>query len=106
MPRRPALALAIGLCIIPRALRAEEASRPLADYALGGEASAGYRLVDVDGSRDKYREDYNYRSGVRLFTLNLDGSSKAPETTAVDRFRLERGIWSALKGWGRMKRVS
>jgi hypothetical protein len=24
----------------------------------------------------------------------------------VDRFRLERGIWTALKSWGPMKRVA
>jgi hypothetical protein len=40
-------------------------------------------------------------TGVGLYRINSIKSS-AP----IDRFRLERGIWSALKTWGRAKRVS
>jgi RimJ/RimL family protein N-acetyltransferase len=39
-------------------------------------------------------------TGVGLYRINAIKSS-AP----IDRFRLERRIWSALKGWGRLKRV-
>ena len=40
-------------------------------------------------------------TGVGLCRIRAINSS-AP----VDRFRLERGIWSALKTWGRMKKMS
>ena len=40
-------------------------------------------------------------TGVGLYRINSIRSS-AP----IDRFRLERSIWSALKTWGRAKRVS
>ncbi len=40
-------------------------------------------------------------TGVGLYRINSINSS-AP----VDRFRLERGIWSAIKAWAPMKRVS
>ena len=37
-------------------------------------------------------------TGVGLYRINAIKSS-AP----IDRFRLERGIWTALKGWGKAK---
>jgi RimJ/RimL family protein N-acetyltransferase len=40
-------------------------------------------------------------TGVGLCRIRAINSS-AP----IDRFRLERGIWSAIKTWGRMKKVS
>ena len=41
----------------------------LADLGLdlGAGLTTGYRNVDIDGSKDKYKEDYNLRSGLRLF---------------------------------------
>jgi hypothetical protein len=58
-------------------------------YAIDARTTAGYRSVDVDGSKAKYREDYNLRSGLRLFDLDLDGVAKAPDATRLDRFHLE-----------------
>ena len=40
-------------------------------------------------------------TGVGLCRIRALGSS-----VPVDRFRLERGIWTALKSWGPMKRVA
>jgi hypothetical protein len=51
--------------------------------------SAGYRLVDVDGSKAQYRQDYNLPSGVRLFDLDVQGTAKKPEATRFDRFHLQ-----------------
>ncbi len=64
---------------------AADASR----YTLDGSISAGYRSVDVDGSKEKYREDYDLRSGGRLFSFATSAVSSAPEATPLDRFRLE-----------------
>src|SRR6185295_4939656 len=63
--------------------------RPPRPYHLTGAVSAGYRLVDIDGSKDKYREDYNLRSGGRLFLLTLDSEAREPDKAPLDRFHLE-----------------
>jgi hypothetical protein len=57
-------------------------------WTVGGSAAAGYRMVDVDGAKEKYREDYNLRSGGRLFSVDVAGTANAPEATRVDRFSL------------------
>jgi hypothetical protein len=75
--------------LLAAAARAEEAAGPIPGYALDTTVSAGYRLVDIDGSKAKYREDYNLRSGGRLFTFETGGHARAPETTRLDRFHLE-----------------
>jgi hypothetical protein len=77
------------LLLLAAAARAEEAAGPIPGYALDTTVSAGYRLVDIDGSKAKYREDYNLRSGGRLFTFETGGHARAPETTRLDRFHLE-----------------
>jgi hypothetical protein len=58
------------------------------DFTLGASVTAGYRSVGVDGSEAKYREDYNLRSGGRLFDLDVDGVAKDPATSPLDRFHL------------------
>jgi hypothetical protein len=68
---------------------AAAAPGPVAPYKLDGAVTAGYRLVDIDGAKDKYKEDYNLRSGGRLFGLDVGGVSTAPADTHLDRFRLE-----------------
>lgn len=61
----------------------------LSDYDVDAATTAGYRFVDHDGSKGKYREDYDLRPGGRLFNLSMDGDSDTPDATAVDRFHLE-----------------
>ncbi len=46
------------------------------------------------------------KCGFQWTGVGLYRSSAIKSSAPIDRFRLERGIWSALKGWGRMKRVS
>jgi hypothetical protein len=84
MRRTAVLALLLAV-----SARAEEKDGPVPGYAIDTAVSAGYRLVDIDGSKAKYREDYNLRSGVRLFTLETDGRARAPDATRLDRFHLE-----------------
>jgi hypothetical protein len=89
--RRILLAMAAGLVatgvVARRAVAAEEPASST-DWAVDASATAGYRMVDIDGAKEKYREDYNLRSGGRLFDLDLAGSSKHPERTPLDRFHL------------------
>ena len=73
------------------------------DYAftdLGHEAlQAGARVTNPASRRVLEKCGFQW-TGVGLYRIRAIKSS-AP----IDRFRLERGIWSAIKGWGRMKKV-
>jgi RimJ/RimL family protein N-acetyltransferase len=81
-----------------------EAVHAVIDYAftdLGHDAlQAGARVTNPASRRVLEKCGFQW-TGVGLYRIRAIHSS-AP----IDRFRLERGIWSALKGWGRMKRVS
>lgn len=83
---------------------ATEALHAVIDYAftdLSHEAlQAGARVTNPASRRVLEKCGFQW-TGVGLYRIRAINSS-AP----IDRFRLERGIWSALKGWGRMKRVS
>jgi RimJ/RimL family protein N-acetyltransferase len=82
---------------------ATEALHAAIDYGftdLGHEAlQAGSRVTNPASRRVLEKCGFQW-TGVGLCRIRAIKSS-AP----IDRFRLERGIWSALKGWGRVKRV-
>lgn len=83
---------------------ATEALHALIDYAFTDLAhdalQAGARVTNPASRRVLEKCGFQW-TGVGLYRINSIKSS-AP----IDRFRLERRIWSALKTWGRMKRVS
>jgi RimJ/RimL family protein N-acetyltransferase len=83
---------------------ATEAVHAVIDYAfadLGHEAlQAGARVTNPAARRVLEKCGFQW-TGVGLYRIRAIHSS-AP----IDRFRLERGIWQALKTWGRMKKVS
>ncbi len=83
---------------------ATEALHALIDYAftdLGHDAlQAGTRVTNPASRRVLEKCGFQW-TGVGLYRIRAIKSS-AP----IDRFRLERGIWSAIKAWGRMKKVS
>jgi hypothetical protein len=64
------------------------AASPVDDYTLGASITGGYRNVDVDGSKAKYREDYNLPSGPRLFNLDVSGTANDPVKSSLDHFHL------------------
>ncbi len=82
---------------------ATEALHAVIDYAftdLAHEAlQAGARVTNPASRRVLEKCGFQW-TGVGLYRISSIKSS-AP----IDRFRLERGIWSALKGWGRSKKV-
>src|SRR5476649_1371408 len=83
---------------------ATEALHAVIDYAftdLGHEALQAGSRVTNPGSRRVLEKCGFQWTGVGLYRIRAINSS-AP----IDRFRLERGIWSALKGWRPAKRVS
>ena len=82
---------------------ATEALHALIDYAFGAfdyaSLQAGARVTNPASRRVLEKCGFQW-TGVGLYRIRAINSS-AP----IDRFRLERGIWSALKGWGRSKKV-
>ena len=82
---------------------ATEALHALVDYAfadLGHDAlQAGARVTNPASRRVLEKCGFQW-TGVGLYRIRAINSS-AP----IDRFRLERRVWSALKGWGRAKKV-
>jgi RimJ/RimL family protein N-acetyltransferase len=83
---------------------ATEALHAVVDYAfadLGHHAlQAGARVTNPASRRVLEKCGFQW-TGVGLYRIRAINSS-AP----IDRFRLDRRIWSALKDWGRMKKVS
>jgi RimJ/RimL family protein N-acetyltransferase len=82
---------------------ATEAVRALIDHAFGDlehKALHSVARVTNPGSRRVLEKCGFQWTGVGLCRIRALGSS-----VPVDRFRLERGIWSALKSWGPMRRV-
>jgi RimJ/RimL family protein N-acetyltransferase len=83
---------------------ATEALHALIDYAFTDlthdAVQAGARVTNPASRRVLEKCGFQW-TGVGLYRINSIKSS-AP----IDRFRLERRIWSALKTWGRAKRVS
>ena len=45
-------------------------------YNIRQSFEVGVRFLDVDGSREKYRSDVNYRNGLRLLSSRLEVHSK------------------------------
>lgn len=82
---------------------ATEALHAVVDYAftdLGHEAlQAGARVTNPASRRVLEKCGFQW-TGVGLYRIRAISSS-AP----IDRFRLDRRIWSALKDWGRVKKV-
>ncbi len=83
---------------------ATEALHAVIDYAFTDLAhtalQAGARVTNPASRRVLEKCGFQW-TGVGLYRISSIKSS-AP----IDRFRLERGIWSAIKTWGRSKKVS
>ncbi len=82
---------------------ATEALHAVIDFAFNefehSALHAGARVTNPASRRVLEKCGFQW-TGVGLYRINAIKSS-AP----IDRFRLERGIWQAIKGWGRSKRV-
>ena len=82
---------------------ATEALHAVIDYAFGEfehtALHAGARVTNPASRRVLEKCGFQW-TGVGLYRIRAINSS-AP----IDRFRLERGIWQAIKGWGRSKKV-
>ena len=83
---------------------ATEAVRALIDHAFTDldtpALAAAVRVTNPVSRRIVEKCGFQW-TGVGLCRIRALGSS-----VPIDRFRLERGIWSALKSWGPMRRVA
>ena len=83
---------------------ATEAVRALIDHAFTdldySLLNASVRVTNPASRRIIEKCGFQW-TGVGLCRIRALGSS-----VPIDRFRLERGIWSALKSWGPMRRVA
>jgi hypothetical protein len=89
--RRTGAALLLVVACARGAMAAGDAAPDaltLGGYSLAGSLTTGYRLADIDGSKEKYREDYNLRSGLRLFDADVSGVATKPDEAPLDRFHL------------------
>ena len=81
---------------------ATEAARAVIDHAFGelgcGELQSGARISNPASRRVLEKCGFQW-TGVGLYRIRSISSS-AP----IDRFRLDRGIWSSLKSWGKARR--
>lgn len=81
---------------------ATEAARAAIDHAFGvlgfDELQSGARISNPASRRVLEKCGFQW-CGVGLYRIRAIASS-AP----IDRFRLDRGIWSSLKSWGKAKR--
>jgi RimJ/RimL family protein N-acetyltransferase len=83
---------------------ATEAARAVIDYAfteLGHESMQAAARVTNPASRRILEKCGFQWTGVGLCRVRALASS-AP----IDRFRLDRGLWTSLKSWGSVKRVA
>ena len=87
--RALAATVLVGLVVLPPGAGAADETPAVPAWSYGASATAGYRMADIDGAKDKYREDYDLRSGGRLFHVDVSGETKTPDETRLDRFRLE-----------------
>jgi RimJ/RimL family protein N-acetyltransferase len=81
-----------------------EAARAVIDYAfdtLDAERLLSAARVTNPASRRILEKCGFQWQGVALFRMKALGSS-----TPVDRFRLDRHVWSSLKSWGTTRRVA
>ena len=83
---------------------ATEAVRAVIDYAFTEAGHdvlcAGARVTNPNSRRVIEKCGFQW-TGVGLHRIRALGSS-----VPIDRFRLERSIWNALKSWGPVKRVA
>ncbi len=77
------LTLVLGLVVSPAArAQADETTSSTGRFVLG------YRNVDVGGTENKYKEDYNLSDGPRLMDLDFDLTPDGTLKDLVDRIQL------------------
>jgi RimJ/RimL family protein N-acetyltransferase len=82
---------------------ATEAARAIIDYAFEEfdctEIRAGARVVNTGSRRVLEKCGFQWTNVQLLKVLSLGGS------VPVDRFRLDRGVWTSLKNWKNARRT-
>ena len=89
---RQALLAAVAFLTLSGLLYAEEESTgkpiPIGDFDNTGEATFGYRFIDVRGYRPQFDQMFNLRNGFRLLDLNLQGNARDNTVPFADRYSI------------------
>ena len=87
---RNALFTAIIFLALSSALFAEEESIgkaiPVGDFDNTGQATVGYRFIDVRGYSPQFDQMFNLRPGLRLMDVNLQGNARDNTVPFADRY--------------------
>jgi hypothetical protein len=68
--------------------RAQDSGLTFGGFQWNGAIELGYRFTDIDGNRNRYKEDVNLMQGLRLFDFSLFGKNLEPGKGLVDYFSL------------------
>src|SRR4030042_2676306 len=69
-------------------VRSQDSGLTFGGFQWNGSIELGYRVTDIDGNRNRYKEDVNLMQGLRLFDLSLFGKNLEPSKGWVDTFSL------------------
>jgi hypothetical protein len=64
-------------------------------YNVTSSIEMGVRGISVNGNDNKYRSDFNYRSGVRLFDSSFLLENKDQKSRAIDSLLVTSSGWNA-----------
>jgi len=89
---KKALIAVAALLLLSGALLAEEESVgkaiPIGDFDNTGQATFGYRFIDVKGYRPQFDQMFNLRPGFRLLDLNMQGNARDNTVPFADRYSI------------------
>ncbi len=83
------LLIRIGLFTTCLWITSAAGSQDVQEWSFVGGFQVGFRLVDVDGSEEKYRQHLNLEDGPRLFNLNFELTPTAEMRHLFDRIDLD-----------------
>lgn len=65
------------------------------DYKVASSIELGVRGLSVDGSNEKYRSDFNYRPGFRVFDSSFSMEAENGKGKAFDSLQITSSGWNA-----------
>ncbi|MGD0919137.1 MAG: hypothetical protein ABSB22_22065 [Thermodesulfobacteriota bacterium] len=68
--------------------KSQDSGLAFGGFQWNGAVELGYRFTDIDGNRNRYKEDVNLMQGLRLFDFSLFGKNLEPGKGLVDYFSL------------------
>jgi len=82
------ITMCLFFCGLAVSLRGEDKKTEAANDEFYGSFMMGYRMVDINGTMSKYKEDINLEKGARLFNFNLHYAPEGKLKSFFDRLDL------------------